>query len=159
MQEVFITSVPTEKCLTCWKKELGEHLTGRRAGSPHRRQKLQGDKKKRSFAEKRGHHSDWWHWTRWHHLPEPDSSARSDHGDLSSAHPKSGNPNSFSLPHSASGLCPDLYNSSLRMFWKGSVLQCDLSALPGQAVEVKTEQIPKTDIFINNRKIFSGHFF
>ena len=24
MQEVFITSVPTEKCLTCWKKELGE---------------------------------------------------------------------------------------------------------------------------------------
>lgn len=35
MQEVFITSVPTEKCLTCWKKELGEHLTGRRAGSPH----------------------------------------------------------------------------------------------------------------------------
>ena len=32
-----------------------------------------------------------------------DSSAHSDHGDLSSAHPRSGNPNSLSLPHSASG--------------------------------------------------------
>ena len=31
--------------------------------------------------------------------------------------------------------------------------------LPGQAVEIKTEQTPKTDIFINNRKIFSGPFF
>jgi len=46
------------------------------------------------------------------------------------------------------------------MFWKRSALQCDLSPpLPGQAVEIKTEQTPKTDIFIKNRKIFSGHFF
>ena len=159
MQEVFITSVPTEKCLTCWKKELREHLTGRRAGSPHRRQKLQGDKKKGSFAERRGCHTDWWHWAKWYHLPEPESSAHSDHGDLSSAHPKSGNPHSFSLSHSASGLCPDLYSSSLRMFWKRSALQCDLSPSPRPGCGDKNRTNSKDRYFHKQQKNIFWTFF
>lgn len=52
MQEVFITSV-------LLLEERARRASHRESEQPHRQQKLRGDEKKGSFAERRRCHNDW----------------------------------------------------------------------------------------------------